>query len=200
MTGATVGVDALDPYWRAAVAAVERIVGGTVTRVEPQPRWRPAAFCAVTRPGGEVVEIYWRGARGALDHGLSDLPYERDVLEVLEAHGIPVPHVFGYSEDPQGLVLERRHGKVEPLDADTEAERVAVVDHYVEILAAIHAIPVEAFEARGLRRPTTGREVGLGDFAKWEQVFREKKSGPSPMEEFGIRWVHRHAPEHRTEV
>jgi hypothetical protein len=201
-TTGTAGVDVevLDDYWRRAVAAVEGIVGGTVTSLEHQPRWRPAAFLDVERSDGDVVRLYWRGARGALDHGISDLPYERDVLEVLEAHGIPVPHVFGYVDDPQGLVLERRTGKVEPLDADTEAERVAVVDHYVEILARVHEIPVAAFEAKGLRAPATAEDVGLGDFAKWEQVFREKKVGPAPMEEFGIRWVRRHVPRDRTGV
>jgi hypothetical protein len=199
-TTPTVDPAVLDGYWRRALAFAERTVGGRVVGFERQPRWRPAAFLDVERPTGEVVPLYWRGARGALDHGISDLRYEKGVLQVLEDHRIPVPHVHGYSDDPEGLLLERRSGTVEPLDAETDAERVAVMDHYVEILAAIHAIPVEAFEAKGLVRPRTAEDVGLGDFAKWEQVFRAKKVGPAPMEEFGIRWVRRNVPRHRTDV
>jgi hypothetical protein len=185
--------------WRQAFRWVERTVGGRVVRWERQPRWRPAWFLDVERDG-TTVPLYWRGARGALDHGISDLRYEMGVLEVLEAHGIPVPHVYGWCPEPEGLLLERRSGRTELTDADSDAERVAVLDHYVEILAQMHAIPVEAFEAKGLRRPETAEEVGLGDFDKWERVYRATKRRPAPMEEFGIRWIRRNVPRDRTDV
>jgi hypothetical protein len=197
--GAAAAWEELPAEWQQAFRWVERTVGGPVVRWERQPRWRPAWFLDVERDG-TIVPLYWRGARGALDHGISDLRYEMGVLEVLEAHGIPVPHVHGWCAEPEGLLLERRSGRTELTDADSDAERVAVLDHYVEILAQMHAIPVEAFEAKGLRRPRTAEEVGLGDFDKWEQVYRATKRRPAPMEEFGIRWIRRNVPQDRTEV
>jgi hypothetical protein len=119
---------------------------------------------------------------------------------VLEAHGIPVPHIYGFCDDPEGLLLARRPGHTEMVDASSDDERVALLDEYVEILARMHAIPVADFEARGLRRPVTSDELGLADFDSWERVYREKKSGPAPMEEFGIRWIRRNMPPNRSKV
>ncbi len=186
----------LDPR---AVAWIERVVGGRVVRSERQPRWRPAWFLDVEVDGG-IVPLYWRGARGALDHGISDLAYEHTVLEVLEDHGIPVPHVYGRCPDPEGLLLERVAGHTELVDAASDAERQSLLDQYVDILTRIHAIPVERFEERGLRSPTGEVEVGLGDFDKWEHIYRSKKRAPAPMEEFGIGWIRRNVPTGRSKV
>ena len=137
---------------------------------------------------------------GALDHGISDLRYEYHVLQVLEAHGIPVPHIYGFCDEPEGLLLARLPGRTEMVDAADDDERVALLDEYVEIMARMHAIPVADFEARGLRRPTTSDELGLADFDSWERVYRAKERGPAPMEEFGIRWIRRNMPPDRSKV
>ncbi|MEO8694790.1 MAG: phosphotransferase [Acidimicrobiales bacterium] len=185
--------------WQAAFDWVEQTMGGRIVHWEVQPRWRPACFIDVD-VDGTMVPLYWRGARGALDHGISDLRYEYNVLQVLEAHGIPVPHIYGFCDDPEGLLLARLPGRTEMVDAANDRERVALLDEYVEMMARMHAIPVEDFEARGLRRPTTSDELGLADFDAWERVYREKKTRPAPMEEFGIRWIRRNMPPDRSKV
>ena len=187
------------PEWRQAFEWVERTIGGRVVRWEIQPRWRPACFIDV-EVDGTIVALYWRGARGALDHGISDLHYEYNVLQVLEAHGIPVPHIYGFCDEPEGLLLARLPGRTEMVDAADDDERIALLDQYVEIMARMHAIPIADFEARGLRRPTTSDELGLADFDAWERVYRAKKRGPAPMEEFGIRWIRRNMPPERSKV
>jgi ketosteroid isomerase-like protein len=185
--------------WQAAFDWVEKTIGGRVVHWEVQPRWRPACFIDV-EVDGSIVALYWRGARGALDHGISDLRYEYNVLQVLEAHGIPVPHIYGFCDEPEGLLLARLPGRTEMVDAADDNERVALLDEYVEIMARMHAIPIADFEARGLRRPTTSDELGLADFDAWERVYRAKKRGPAPMEEFGIRWIRRNMPPGRSKV
>src|SRR5687767_7546643 len=60
------------PEWKAAFEWVESTIGGRVVQWEIQPRWRPACFVDVDVDGA-IVPLYWRGARGALDHGISDL-------------------------------------------------------------------------------------------------------------------------------
>src|SRR5207237_3215354 len=74
---------------------IEHTTGGHVVHYERQPRWRPAWFIDVERDG-EVLPLYFRGDRGALDHGVYSLEHEYRVLQVLEAHDIAVPHVYGF--------------------------------------------------------------------------------------------------------
>ena len=132
----------------------------------------PRCFIDVEVDGAVVRLLARRAPDRALDHGISDLRYEYHVLQVLEAHGIPVPHIYGFCDEPEGLLLARLPGRTEMVDAANDDERVALLDEYVEIMARMHAIPVADFEARGLRRPTTSDELGLADFDSWERVYR----------------------------
>lgn len=122
------------------------------------------------------------------------------VIEVLEKHGIPVPHPYGLCQDPPGLLLEGCPGRPNLATADNEAERVAVLDQYIEILARSHAIDVAEFEAIGLRRPQDAERSCLGDLPLYERQYRSHKRQPDPMIEFQIRWVRRNVPRHRSKV
>ncbi len=102
--------EALAPEWHAAFEWVERNVGGPIVRFERHPRWRPAWYLDVER-AGEIVPIYFRGDRGALDHGVYPLEHEMKVLQLLEKHAIPVPHVFGFCPEPRGIVMQRCPGR-----------------------------------------------------------------------------------------
>ena len=187
----------LDPEWQRAFDWVERTLGGHLVAWERHNRWRPAWFLTLER-AGETIPLYWRGARGELDHGVYDLAYEGRVLQVLERHGIPVAHVYGSCEDPEGLLLEGMPGRANLETAESQVEREAVLDDYMEILARMHAIDPAEFEAVGLARPRTAEEVGLGDLHAWEDRYRQEKRGPDAMVEFGIRWIRRNTPEGRT--
>jgi aminoglycoside phosphotransferase (APT) family kinase protein len=183
----------LTPEWRRAFDTVERLVGGKIVHAERQPRWRPAWFLDLER-AGETVSVYFRGDRGEADHGVYPLEHEMHVLQVLEAHDIPVPHIYGFCEDPRGIVMSKEPGRYNLANAESEAEREAVLDDYVRILAEMHRIPVSAFEKVGLSVPATPEELALGDFDHWEHAFRGFKCRPEPLIEFGIRWVRRNIP------
>jgi hypothetical protein len=182
----------------AAAARIEALVGGRVVAAESQARWRPAWFVQVERPGGERVGVYFRGDRGLGQHGVYPLEHEYEVLRVLEAHGIPVPHVYGFCDEPRGIVMEQAPGRANLATAVDEAERHAVLDHYVEILAAMHAIPLDAFAPLGLPVPETPLALGLGDLPRWEKSYRARKKAPEPLIEFVLRWLHENAPRHRS--
>jgi aminoglycoside phosphotransferase (APT) family kinase protein len=187
------------PAWQRARAWIERELGGRVVRAERQARWRPAWFFDLERDGASLP-LYFRGERGATDHGVYPLEHELRVLQVLERHGIPVPHVYGFCSDPRGIVMQRCPGRANLAGAGSEAERVSVLDHYVEILARMHALDAAEFEAVGLGRPRTPEALGLMDFPAWEAAYRAKKRRPEPLVEFGIRWVRRNVPRHRRRV
>jgi hypothetical protein len=185
---------------KPAAARVEALVGGRIVAVEKQERWRPAWFLEVERPGGERAGVYFRGDRGVEQHGVYPLEHECEVLRVLEAHGIPVPHVYGFCDEPRGIVMERGPGQANLATAADETERRAVLDHYIEILAAMHRIPLAAFAHLDLPVPATPEALALGDLPRWEKSFRARKKAPEPLIEFVLRWLHENAPRHRAQA
>ena len=182
--------------WARAFAQVERLVGGRIVHAEKQARWRPAFFLDVDC-AGEIKPIYLRGDRGEMQHGVYGLDHEYRVLCALEAEGIPVPHVYGFLDDPLAIVMARAPGRVNLATANDETERTQVLDHWIDILAAMHRLPLARFEALGIERPQRPEQLGLGDFPRWEKSWRERKNRPDPRIEWVIRWLHRNVPRHR---
>jgi hypothetical protein len=187
------------PEWQRAFEWVEQTTGGRLVRAERQVRWRPAWFLDVEKDG-EILPLYWRGDR-ALEgiNSVYNAEYEAAFYPILERHGIPVPHLHGLCRDPLGQLIDRMPGRHNLGTAETEAERSAVLAHYMELLARIHAIDPAEFEQAGLARPKSPRDIALGDFDLWEGEFRKAKRRPEPMWEFLIQWCRRNAPE-RDEV
>jgi aminoglycoside phosphotransferase (APT) family kinase protein len=195
-TGGWAQEHGLDATWQRAFARVEELVGGRVVDARRQDRWRPAWFLDV-ETGDGVVAVYFRGDRGEADHGVYPLEHEMGVLQVLEDHGVPVPHVFGFCDDPRGIVMATAPGHANlATEADPELRR-SVLEDYVRILAGIHRLPLDAFQRLGLHRPRNASEIGLGDLPRWEKSYRARKSRPEPLIEFVLRWLHRNPPHHR---
>lgn len=195
---------ALPPRWRAAFEWAERELGGRVVAWEPQPRWRPARFFELERPGGEILSLYWRGARSEWHRDARPLEREMRVIEVLERNGVRVPHAYGLCADPPGLVLERLPGRFNLATATDDRHRRAVLDEYLVQLARIHSIPIEEFEAIGFDRPRSSEQSCYGETRRFERDFREAKKrsakqGPEPMIEFQLAWCKRNVPRDRLE-
>jgi aminoglycoside phosphotransferase (APT) family kinase protein len=189
----------LTPEWQRAFGEVETMIGGRVVAAEQHERWRPAYYLEVERDG-EILPVYFRGDRGDLDHGVYPLEHEMGVMQILEAEGLLVPHIYGFCEEPRGIVMERRPGRPDLSTARNDAEARAVLEHYMEILAQLHAIPLDRFASLQLRAPQNAHEIGLGDFPKWEKSFRLQKNQPEPLIEFVTGWLKRNVPEHRTQA
>lgn len=170
---------------------IERTTGGRVIHCERQPRWRPAWYVDVER-NGDILPLYFRGDRGSLDHGVYTLEHEYRVLEVLEAHEIAVPHVYGFCPDPRGIVMARAPGRANLLTVDDAGERAAILNDYMTWLARIHRIGTGPFEAAGLSLED-GAMI-MADFDRWESTYRAKKARPEPFLEFAIRWLRRDPP------
>ncbi len=170
---------------------IERIIGGRVVACERQPRWRPAWFVDAERDG-ITLPLYFRGDRGALDHGVYGLEHEHTVLRVLEANDILVPHVYGLCPEPRGLVMERVAGRANLATAQSSDDPAAVLDDYMGWLAKIHRIGTEPFEREGLTRSTAN--PAFADLDRWEQTYRAQKARPEPLIEFVLCWLRRNAP------
>ena len=108
---------------------------------------------------GQTVPLYLRGERGELDHGAYPFEHEARVLKVMESEGLPVPHIYGMVPDPCMIVMDKMPGRIDLSTAEDEAERVSVLNHYVDLLADLHAIDPKRFEEIGVDKPADARAV-----------------------------------------
>jgi aminoglycoside phosphotransferase (APT) family kinase protein len=175
---------------------VEHHVGGRVHAIERQGRWRPAWYVDVERDGA-AVRLYVRGSRGPEFRGTEMLDHEYRIMRVLESEGIPVPHLYGMMDDPAAIVMECAPGRESLATAEDDEERRSVLDHYIDVLIAMHSIDVRRFEAAGVEIPKDAESIALALIREHEPRFRAKQRRPEPMLDFIVRWVHRNAPTDR---
>jgi len=169
-------------------AWIEEHVGGRVTALARQPRWRPVWFATVERDR-ETLELCVRGER--LDTpGLYPLRHEMVVQQLLEERAIAVPHVYGWCDDPPSYVMERVSGSND-FSAASDEERQSVMEDYLGILAAVHALDVEPFQDAGVPRAPTPAESGLVGMQAYERLYRSQKRRPDPFLEFCLGWLAR---------
>jgi aminoglycoside phosphotransferase (APT) family kinase protein len=178
------------------VACVERLTGGTVTGFEPQARWRPSWNVAVD-VAGETRRVHVRGDRAA---GLGTKPLDQEyrTLCVLERNGIPVPHIYGWCDDPIAIVMEHVPGTPYEGGADSDPAKRAALEEYVATLGRIHRIDPAEFVAAGHALPADPEEIALTYFRMGDAAYRKGKAGPDALVEFVRGWLMRNIPRHRT--
>ncbi|MBY0401569.1 phosphotransferase family protein [Myxococcota bacterium] len=189
----------LEPEWQRAFDWIERQLGIRIHSFDRQARWRPAFFCQAEKDG-KALPLYLRGERGALDHGVYPFELEAKVFQVLEAEGLPAPHIYGVCPDPKVIVMDQMPGRPDLSTAADEAERVAVLNHFMDLLADLHRIDPRRFEEIGYNRPKTPQALGLSDLDRWEASYRKGKKRPEPLIEFVNDWLRRNVPADRDEV
>jgi len=119
---------------------------------------------------------------------------------VMEEEGLPVPHIYGMVPDPKMIVMDKMPGRFDLSTADDEAERVSVLNHYMDLLADLHAIDPKRFEEIGVPKPQDAEAAAFADLARWEQNYRAAKNRPEPIIEFIYGWLRRNVPRDRYEV
>lgn len=165
---------------------------GRVTAIERQARWRPAWFVEVDRKGSSLP-LYVRGARDA-SRVVYSLDQEAAVLQILEAHDVPVPHVYGMIADPWAIVMDKLPGRAILANIQDAAQRRALLSDYMDFMARAHAIEPAKFEAAGLTMPADAAEHALSWFNGVEDIYRAAKKRPEPLLEFVVKWVRANVP------
>src|SRR4051794_22716751 len=165
-------------------AWVEGTVGGRVTRIERIARWRPAWDLDLERDG-RVLPLHARGEREpriAMPNRIAD---EVAVHDLLEEHGLPVPHAYGLCDEPYALVMDRLSGLVD-LAGASDTERDEVLEEYLELLARIYAIPLDTAAAAGFAIPSDSATTELAFLRRMEQLYdRDTEGHPAdPVEVF----------------
>jgi aminoglycoside phosphotransferase (APT) family kinase protein len=177
---------------------VERIVGGRVIATTRLARWRPAWDVDVERDG-QLLPLHARGEREpriVMPYRIAD---EVATHDLLEAHGVPVPHAYGLCDDPYALVMDRLPGNVDLSVAD-DAERERLLDDYLEILARIYDIPLSAAADAGFALPADSAATALGGFWRRMEALYEpamEKLPADPVAVFLRRWMRDNVPPDR---
>ncbi len=176
---------------------VEQTTGGTITRMDRQIRWRPAWFVDVLKDG-RTLHLHLRGDREGDVSIFPELKREADVMEVLGDHGIPVPRIHGYCENPPAILMDALPGTRDMAEMENDEQRRAIAREYMQAVARMHALPVEAFTAKGLRLPQTAEEIALAGLHAYLPHYERTKSKPEPLLHFVLGWIRRNIPQHRT--
>ena len=163
-------------------------LGARVTGIRQQARWRPVWFVDVERDG-DATTVMVRGDRTDAAP-LFPLEHEMRFQELLEADGIPVAHVYGWVDEPRAFVIEVVPGE-NNFDTATDAQRTAVMEEYMGILARIHQLDPEPYARAGITRGATPSESGRVGLDVYVAGYRATKVRPDPFLEFCLGWIDR---------
>ncbi|NBU85205.1 MAG: hypothetical protein EBS21_11635, partial [Sphingomonadaceae bacterium] len=140
----------------ARIAAyLESELGCSDVSIHRMRRWRPIMRADVTR-NGVRQRMFLKGERTWPTHPYP-LEYERDMQVALSRNGVVVPEVLGWVEDPKTIVMAWVEGGRDAGLIQEAIENASVMSpdrwqaslRYMELLAELHAIPVEKFAAAG---------------------------------------------------
>ncbi len=176
------------------VAWLEKHVGGEVVEIRRQPRWRPVWFADVDR-GSDRLELCVRGDRIDADIGFP-LDHEMRFQQLLEEHGIPVAHVYGWCDEPRAYVMDRVPGQP-GFEGTPDAERSSVMEDYVQILVRLHRLDPEPFARAGILRAAHPSESGSVGMQRYEEFYRRGKKRPDPFLELCLAWLSRNPVDSR---
>ena len=198
--------DTLEAHQHAGIRQwVAERLGGEVRAIERLARWRPC-WKVTYATGAGTDTIFVRGDRP--NAGAHALRFEMEVMQVLEANDIPVPHVHGWMESPKAFVMdwidteERAPGMLHTAFEKTPqlgADRWQAMLDYMGHLAAMHRLPTTAFaHIRGMTVPATATDLAL---RATERMYRFGSAAGliDPLLAFLQSWLRRHVPAHRTE-
>ena len=182
-------------------------LGGQVQEITRLERWRPQ-WKVSYRVGDELHAVLVRGDRP--NAGEHDLRFEMDVMKVLEANAIKVPHIYGWMETPKAFVMawieteDRAPGMLHTAIENPTTmsdERWQAMLSYMGDLAKVHAVPVSEFaHIKQLSRPPqTSSEIALSATERMYQAGVYTNNIDTTFE-FLQSWLRRNVPEHRTKA
>ncbi len=200
--------DAFEAQCRAGITAwVAEHFDGEVVDVERLERWRPQWKVTYRSADGER-SVLFRGNRPIAP--VESLRFEMQVMQVLEANGIRVPHIYGWVESPVAFVMDwvdtedRAPGMLHTaIDNPTTMsdERWRATLSYIDHLAEVHAVPVSEFAhiSRLANPPETPSDIALHAVEHMYGLGSMMGNIDSTLEFLQV-WLRRNAPTHRDQV
>lgn len=171
-------------------------LNGNIINFEKLARWRPSWNIEVELADTAAnLQLHVRGERGP---GLETQPLDMEmrILQILANNGIPVPHVYGWCDEPKAIVMQNVPGEAYA-GVETDAALQPLIEDYVSILADIHKLDIGAFVDAGLELASNENDSALAYLHMAERIWAANKQGPDPLTEFVRRWLRRNIPKGR---
>ncbi len=177
-------------------AWVEETAGGRITTLTRPPVGgsRELYFLDVERADGAVLPLVLRCESGGSFGGTEISPArEAVVYRALEPTDVPVPHVVGLAPGGAALLMERVAGSGD-LSELGDAERAETMRDFVDALAALHNLDVDALALDGFRRPRRAEDHARFDLEMWAKLADDGVPHLDPLVRYAGAWLRAHAP------
>jgi hypothetical protein len=184
---------------------IEANIGGRVSAIERLRRWRPVWRVDFEKDG--VSRALFVKSLRPWESIPYSLRHEMRVMQVLEANGVGVPHVYGMMEFPHAFVMDWVEGDRDAGLVQQAIEGASTMNpdrwtaslKYMEVLAKMHSIPIEQFADTEVGAPVGARGIALDSYERNYQLL-EKRGAVDALIEFFTLWLRRNVPEHRTKA
>ena len=180
----------------AVIAWTGDIAGGTVVRAERFVHTRPMWTVDVRRPDGTIVELFARGDRGPASalSAVYDLAREAIIVDALTRAGVPTPRFIAYEPDAKVLLLERVKGRSDFVAIPDAARRDRIAQHFIAVIADLHAHDADALGLAELGIPRTVDEIALTELRIGEHLFDRAGHAPEPIVTLSREWLYANVP------
>lgn len=123
-----------------------------------------------------------------------DLAREAAVYAALDGSELPVPALLAAAPDGSALLFERATGAAD-LKSLSDAERDAVVQHYLRCLGRLHLLDPRRLHLGPLAVPETGPDHALLDVALWQSIHDGVDAAwRTPLASFALEWLRAKPP------
>lgn len=167
---------------------------GRVTRLERHVARREAWVVDVTRPDGTVLEGFLRIDREPDPGNPWSLQKETGIVQALAGTPVPVPAVYGWNDHLSCVLFERVPGDADLPAADERRQR-AVMEHFIDVMAALHTLDPDDLDLPPMHRPAAPLECALAEvdliLDHWTGFLR---SYTEPLLTYAVDWLRRSAP------
>lgn len=175
---------------------IEEVAGGRIAHSARQPTVREAWAIDVARPDGQTEALFLRCDRGE-GFGINaqySLEREARVLGALQDTAVPVPRMLGFSRTHGAILMERVPGRNDFHKIADAAQRERVAAHFMQCLAALHALSPEKLELAELRIPRTSQEHASLELDASEKLLAGLRGRSEPLLTFALGWLRRNLP------
>ena len=144
--------------------------------------------------GGETVPLVLRveSGEGAFAGTVLTLSREAIFYRALQATSVRMPVLFGVAPDGGALLMSRAPGTSE-FHRLSEVDARSALDDFVDVLAALHRIPVDTLDLAGIAAPVNVAEHATHELDLWEGL-ASTCADIDPEIVFALAWLRTHAP------
>ncbi len=177
---------------------IEKIGGGTISRLVRHVARREAWIVDVKRPDGTTLEAFLRIQRD--DGGVDPRRLEREtrIVAALATTDVPATAVHGWNPELRTTLFARDPGRSDIDKLGDPRQQRAIMEDFMRVVARMHRLDLDALGLDDVMspRPRNARETALNEVDvvvdQWKHFLADYKD---PLLTYSLDWLRRFAPE-----